>query len=291
VDALLEHVPEQLRAHVRSTAERFTAAEGDWCRALLGKSAEVLAPNLALTVAAIAPTLPYEDVRLLIRLALWLYLLDDRQDDPSATAGELRALERGVGAVLTGEPAPRRDMLLGTLAELRTELFARGAAPVLERWQRSVMAGIAASIEHVLLGRLVSAGRAYAPTVEAYLELAVLHVNYSCFAYPLLSLVRPEPTQAQLATVERALTYGSLAVRLANDLVSRAREAEQDALNVLQLAIWELAPVRQASVRARIDHAVRAHDELVADLPAAPAQALTRSLRISIAAYRTGDLR
>jgi hypothetical protein len=292
VDALLQLVPAPLRAHVRATAERATSADKAWCRRLLGPSAEVLGPNVARTVACIAPTLPYDDVRLLIRLSIWFYLLDDRQDDPRAEPADLRELGRGVGAVLDGAaPATGDDVLLTALADLRDELAARCSGFALRRWTDSVREGLRAGVEHVLLGRLVVAGRAYPPTVEQYLEVAVRHINYGCFALALVLLLEPAPEPAQLDLLDGALLYGNLAVRLANDLRTHARESALGGLNVMNLAVWELAPVRGESVRARIANAAQTHDALLAALPAQLRGALSHSLQISVAVYEIGDLR
>lgn len=299
VEALLQFVPEPLRASVRANATQFTADDARWCRALLGRSADVLGPNVALTVAAITPTLGYEDVRLLIRFALWQYRLDDRQDDPGIGADALRSLQRTVTDVLAGRPSGADDLLLTVLAAHCRTLAARDTdGLVLARLLESVRDGLAAGVQHALLSRLVTAGRANAPTAEQYLELAVRHINYRCFALALVLVLgtapdsaQTVPDEAELDLIESALLFGSLAVRLANDLRSQSRERAEGSLNVMGLCISELAPVRAESVRQRIAQAVRAHDALLAPLPVPWREPLIHCLRISVAVYGIGDLR
>jgi hypothetical protein len=253
--------------------------------------------RVCLQVTAIAPDLPVDRLALLVRHAMWSYLIDDRLEaGDAATQARLRD---GVAAVTTGRLTRPSDPLLAELAGTVAMLSRYDGGGELLVWFGEVLRdAVAADVTQLRLARAVACGTRPLPTVERYLETAARTVNYQSFAYLLLAVSAGGLTGPQLACVNAALWQAAYAVRLGNDLRSAGRDSTPEtSLNILRLRTAAGAPVTERYVRDEIDRRVRAHDSGLRALTGLgviaepPARVLIRCLSQSISLYLSTDLR
>lgn len=294
MDMLTALVPPAEQALVSAQARHLVrdAGHATWPDSL--RPGDALCHQVSLVVAAVAPHLPPPRLALLVRHALWSFLLDDRFDKSGVGLDALEQLQREVAAVVAGRPAAAVDPLATELAALRDRLspYDRSGG-LLPRFDAAVGAAVTGHVRHTRLARAVAGGMATLPTAERYLAVAADSVNYRSFAYALLALDAP-PYGAALDRLEPALDQASYAVRLANDLASMARDRSEATLNVLRLHTANGAPVTRAWTRGALRQRLRHHAEALPrererDL-AVPARTLARSLDVTVRLYRLTDL-
>jgi hypothetical protein len=252
-----------------------------------------LSRRVSTVVTAIAPDLSHQRLSVLLRYALWTFLLDDRFDRSDADPAALARLARSLVAATIGGPAGA-DPLITALSAIRERLSSYDrTGEVVARFGAALREAVTGDLEHARLARAVAAGRAEPPTAEGYLAVAARTVNYRSFAYALLAVAGAAPSGPGLDRLDPPLRHASYAIRLGNDLRSVARDRVRGALNVLDLCTARGSPVTERWVGRAIGRRLRAHDRaLVADRHlAGPDRLLTRSLRLSVAVYRAGDLR
>jgi hypothetical protein len=155
--------------------------------------------------------------------------------------------------------------------------------------------GVAAAIEHSRLSQRVRVGDVAPPTADEYLAVASRHIRYRGFALGLLVLGGAAPTSPAMEMVEQALSAGSMAVRLVNDLRTEAKDAREGSLNVLALCPGQPRRVAVAEAERRVERLMRTHDELLSSayergLSKSAVLILTNSLRVCVGLYRITDL-
>lgn len=249
-------------------------------------------------VAACAPSSPVPGLFTLVRYALWSVLLDDRLDGPDPDSAALGALRDGVVSALDASAPDGAgvDPFLLPLTQCAAQLRQsdrHGAAA--EEFASSVVDAVDAAIEHALFGEAVLSGVAAPPTMDDYLPVAARTINYRSFCFGLLAVSGGVADRADLDVIDRALTPGAAAVRLANDLRSVARDASERTLNALGLRTRAGEPVTTGLVQREIDRQMGVHDQILAELSAPTSELaapmLIRSLRLSVGLYRSTDLR
>ena len=291
--SLLQLVSPAARTAVEATALMLVRENEQWATRLLGANGPTLCGNLALIGAAICPTLALDRLQVWLRLCLWTFLLDNMLDDPDGSEAELTNVEKRVVRVFAG--AGSDDVLEVSLRAILASLRSHDPG---DFWMPRVVSGLsqglAAGVEHSALSRQVRAGLAPAPSAENYLDLASRSINHRGVATALILLLdeRPLPP-SDLRLIDRALDAAGRAIRLANDLRSTRRHQEEGILNVLLLRHADGSAVTPTDVRAEIDRHVDAHDKatsLIAGSSSVP-EILRENLRLSVGAYRIGDLR
>lgn len=292
MSAVLRLIPEDERPAVERAALRVAGENWEWAAVHIGSTSAGLSDNLAYAVAAIAPSLDTERLRLLHRFTLWTFLLDNLMDDPKADPNQLRAIEADVLRTLDGKPAERDDDLTRTLNELYDVLCGYEADAV-TRFIHALRDDIAATTDHAVWSRHVASGDTRRPNLDEYLELAAGSINYRSVACALLMLLDIGVIDESIA--DPALSSAARAVRLANDLRSARRHKKERTLHVLGLRDRDGRAVTSEVVADLIDQHVLTHDELLAALAGPDSVAaravLVRGLRISVGVYRVGQLR
>ncbi|MFJ5804504.1 terpene synthase family protein [Streptomyces decoyicus] len=293
---LVSHLLDSADPAVRAKAIEAAALARQWARPVQQELSDKVYDTLAATVCVIAPELDVADHALLVEYSLWLYLLDGRLDDFEHYGTRPEDVGRRVLAVLRGGRAEARpgDFFETSLAALVEELRTRdGCCGLLERFVLRLVDGVRAGVRQAVLSRRIAEGVEPLPTMEDFLELAYRHVNYRSVALALLITVGEHPDSAAQERLDAALVPASRAVRLANDLRTCAKDAEEGTLNVVQLVARDGTRMTPHAVRDRIQ-AYRDEQALLLDElhPSAPASAaaLENNLRVAIDLYTVDDL-
>lgn len=258
--------------------------------------------RLAAAVTAAAPGLAPDSLSLLARYGLWTVLLDndlDRTDQHPAALWELT--NRVCGIARGARPAPHDPLgtaLADLLGELRRTTLARGVdgkGLLLSRMTDSLCDAVNTGAEHTLHAGQIRLGTKRPPTISAYLALASRHVNYRSFGFVHVLLIGEPVTAAATDLIDTALMRASLAIRLANDSRSVARDRLEGRLNAFTLADETRARISSAYAWRQIEAVTAHHDRLmtILDIAGAPATAaaLRHSLHASLRLYRAGDIR
>lgn len=292
LSALASLLPAAERSRVRDSAaclERM-AREQSWH----GAEPAALRQRVCFVVAAIAPALPPDRLSVLARYALWSFRFDDAIDASGAAPAALARVRDTVARVAAGGAADAGDPMQAGLARTLDDLARLDSGGALvHRFRVALRDAAAAEVEQVLLGRAVAAGSAPPPTAERYLAVAGRTANYHSFAFLLLAVVAGSLPAELLARLDPALEQAGRAVRLANDLRSVARDRSTSGLNIVDLCTAAGEPMTERRVVADIDRHLWAHHlALVVSDPAGPAaQALRRSLRVTVGTFRVSAVR
>ena len=196
----------------------------------------------------------------------------------------------------TGLPA-RADCLIDTeLAFLLVGAQQRDRAGRLGLFKEEIADGVTAALDHAHLSRRTARRRRRVrpPTAEQYLETASRHIHYRSFAHCLLLLSGAEIPRAAMDMVDDALTAGSRAVRLVNDLRTAPKDRAEGS-NILRLRSRTGRRTSADAVKHRVEHNIRVHGVLAeagvaAGMSASVAALLVNSLRVAVGVYQTTDL-
>ncbi len=171
MDELLSLARSGEHAEVQMVATGLSHRSLNWANGGYRRLGGGLADNLALTVTAIAPTLPMEKLALLVRLGLWYYLLDEWFDgsargraDPRRLGDAVIGIARGRRPAAPGEPLGQE--LATLLGRFRRESRDRAS---MDAFVDAFVDGVAAAVEHAELTREMAVGSAGLPSDEEYL--------------------------------------------------------------------------------------------------------------------------
>jgi hypothetical protein len=241
---------------------------------------------VALTVAAMAPTLSVDKLSLLLRYCMWTVALDARLDAPGTSLADVQRTADSVVATVEGDNIHEPE-----LAQLLTDLRCHDpGGRLVSRFTDALCDAVAAGVEHAALSRRVAAGTAM-PPVEDYLDLASRDVNYRSVAWALLVLVGAGATgRAAAARLDEATWHACRAVRLANDLRTAAKDLRDKRLNILVLRTRDGRPVTSRDVERWLDQHIHTHSDLLVQASARglreQSRALENGVRMAVGLYR-----
>jgi hypothetical protein len=226
-------------------------------------------------------------LRMVNRTALWLFGLDWLVDHKAAAREEIEDINGRVLAVLDGAgPAPG-DVLTPFLAEIRDEISASPAFPVLrDAWREDLVRILEAGLREWEWKAAAAAGdRAALPSLDAYLDnadnIGSAWVNLSHW----IALADPA-TIADIEPLRVANREVQKVLRLVNDLATYERDLAWGDLNAIMLN------TDRTGVSARIDEIIRYCRGLLVPLrdscPDGTAY-LERQLGFNIAFYGVSD--
>jgi hypothetical protein len=256
---------------------------------------------VAVTVAAMAPTLTADRLRLLFMYCCATIELDDRLDSQPLEQAQ-RAADRIGELIRSGALAADADHFEAALLSILDQLRAEDAgAGTFGRLMAALADAAAAGASLTRLSRLVAQGSAPLPSAGEYLEVASRDVNFRSVALALVILCAERRSPAQVDRLDQAITVACRTVRLANDHATAAKDRAERRLNIIGLSADGLgalslsadglgAPVTADDVERWIDHNVQTHAALLAAASspglATTTAALANSLRMAVGLYR-----
>jgi hypothetical protein len=188
-------------------------------------------PGVSLCVATSAPWLGIEDLVTLGRLGLWIFAFDDLVDEHQIETREVELRVRQYVASAQGRMLPEvaYDPLARWLVWMSDGLKARCGGGVLWRhWIEEMRRML-----HAMLWERVAADSKHPnQSLREYLDHAVHTIGVGSAAATAWILLG-EPARALPQPLIEITSHAAIAVRLANDLRTYAREKREGTLNAL----------------------------------------------------------
>ncbi len=264
------------RRHIAATAPDLARALDAWARRYPLIRRQRVTP-LALTVAAGAPFCDPAALLATARTSLWIFTLDDVFDEQIWPRPLLEERLGGYRAICHGAAVPAAsDELAAALREVRQGL---AEYPLFAALAAGWAAGMAATFDGMAgedrwRQTYAAAGPTALPTLDEYLRGGRYSIGSPAHIWSAWITVDDPTTPACLAHLQAMEAEASLAIRLANDLRSRAKEATEGKVNSLVIlyhqqraagaAPEEAEDAAVAGVRQRIRQALDHLDRLLA---------------------------
>ncbi|HEY8744747.1 MAG TPA: terpene synthase family protein [Chloroflexota bacterium] len=206
---------------------------------------------IAQTTAVHLPALSRSARALAALVSLWIIAFDEVVDEDRLTSTQLTALTERCRRLVARPEAPDTvgaDPLCASLQEIVRQMTERSTfAAFASTWQGALTDMLDAIIEHRRLGNptlLGTAPAATSPAVPSFAAMLALTTRSIGVCFYLISswVLYEEPDlilrrEALLRSAEAC----AQAIRLANDLQTWRRDAEEGSVNTLTALEWELA--------------------------------------------------
>jgi phytoene/squalene synthetase len=196
-------------------------------------------PIFSLCCAFTTPWLPLEVQQLGARIWAWITAIDDAFDRDYESLEAVRAAADHCRAVVAGQAPPAADPLALALADIRDQVAGYPAfAELGPLWRRTVTELVDAMELERRWGHALGAGGA-PPSLDDYLRAGAATVGIPMYMVSLWATMDRAARPQDVSALLPALQDSALAVRLANDLRSQARERAQEDVNALVLGLGE----------------------------------------------------
>ncbi|MGW8953932.1 terpene synthase family protein [Streptomyces sp. NPDC055709] len=282
---------------VRATATRWAATRPF-----------IQTPRIDPLVSLLATAAPFADTAALttqVRATLWVFAVDDLFDSGTATASELRDFVTSCAAVLTGHLPPGRSTdLLDALTEIRAEVSRYQLfASLADLWNEGIVHLLKGMVDEARWARGYRCRGAPAlPSLDRYLDSAYRSIGVLPHVRTALVTLGEAGTPQHVPFLVRLEKEAGMAVRLANDLRSEAKEAEEGTVNAVvileQAAVSRgLAPTAallsaRQTVQQQLDHRLARCAQLTRHAVTAtgrPEAMITTTAILAASLYQEGD--
>ncbi|MGI8972408.1 MAG: terpene synthase family protein [Dehalococcoidia bacterium] len=203
---------------------------------------------VALTAAVQLSDLPHEARALAGLVSLWIIAFDEVVDEDRLDSGQLAQLVQDCSTIVDARPlspAAAADPLLRSLQEIIRNVAVYSSFPVFaEAWRQSFSDMLQAIVEHRHLAGGEAAERAEKgrnrPSYEAMLAVTAQSIGVRCYLLTCSILYDDPALGRHLPALAEISAVCARAIRLANDLRTWEKDADEGSANTLWAIEGEL---------------------------------------------------
>jgi hypothetical protein len=203
----------------------------------------------ALVFATVVPRIPCAECLTLPKLGLWTFGVDDVTDERLVPLAEVQrkagewCLIASYGSSSTiKDKIDDNDELTAILLEVRDELSRfRLFEPLREHWAHGMRILLDGIVQEYRYGLDYSARRDRAlPSLEEYLHYSLGSIGVILWLLTVLIILSDPATMENFESISKVLLNASIALRLYNDLRTYDKEVEEDNINSVVIAHFEM---------------------------------------------------